>query len=82
MRYSTEENTGPNLAALLDAAQQEPVFIDRGQQEVAVLVSARDYERLSGNTARLFNEFCDTIADRAAARGLTEEKLEELLKDA
>ena len=36
----------------------------------------------SGNAARLFNDFCDTVADNAAARGLTEEKLEELLKDA
>ena len=82
MRYTTASDTDPKLAALLDAAQQEPVFIDRGQQEIAVLVSARDYDRLNGKAARAFNEFCDEIADRAAARGLTEEKLEELLKNA
>ncbi|MES2393610.1 MAG: type II toxin-antitoxin system prevent-host-death family antitoxin [Acidobacteriota bacterium] len=82
MRYPASSDADPKLAALIDAAQQEPVFINRDQQEVAVLVSARDYDRLSGKAAREFNDFCDAIADRAAARGLTEEKLEELLKHA
>jgi len=82
MRYNAASDTDPKLATLLDAAQAEPVFIERDQQEVAVLVSAREYDRLSGKAAREFNEFCDSIADRAAARGLTEEKLEELLKHA
>ena len=81
MRYTANTDAEPKLVALLDAAQREPVFIERDQQDVAVLVSARDYDLLSGNAARLFNEFCDTVADNAAARGLTEEKLEELLKD-
>jgi prevent-host-death family protein len=82
MRYNAASDTDPKLATLLDAAQAEPVFIERDQQEVAVLVSAREYDRLSGKAAREFNEFCDSIADRAAARGLTEEKLEEILKHA
>jgi prevent-host-death family protein len=79
MRYTAASDTEPKLAALLDAAQGEPVFIERGQQEVAVLLSVREYERLSGKAAREFNEFCDVIAGRAATRGLTEEKLDELL---
>jgi antitoxin Phd len=79
MRYTAASDTEPKLAALLDAAQGEPVFIERGQQEVAVLLSVREYERLSGKAAREFNEFCDVISGRAAARGLTEEKLDELL---
>lgn len=82
MRYTTDPDAEPKLATLLDAAQSEPVIIERDQQEVAVLLSAREYDRLSGKAAREFNEFCDSIADRAAARGLTEEKLEELLKHA
>jgi len=82
MRYTAASDTEPKLSALLDAAQREPVFIERDQQEVAVLVSARQYDRLSGKAAREFNAFCDAVAERAAARGLTEEKLEEILKDA
>jgi prevent-host-death family protein len=82
MRYTAASDADPKLTALLDAAQREPVFIERDRQPVAVLVSARDYDRLSGKAARAFNDFCDAVADRAAARGLTEAKLEELLKDA
>jgi prevent-host-death family protein len=83
VRYTAAaSDTETKFAALLDAAQREPVFIERDRQEVAVLVSARDYDRLSGKAAREFNALCDQIADEAAARGLTEEKLEEPLKDA
>ena len=77
MRYTT--NTEAKLETLVDAAQREPVIIERDRQEVAVLVSARDYDRLSGKTTREFLEFCDKMAAEAAANGLTEEKLEELL---
>jgi len=82
MRYNAASDTDTKLATLLDAAQAEPVFIERDQQEVAVLVSAREYDRLSGKATREFLDFCDSIADKAAARGLTEEKLEELLNNA
>ena len=82
MRYNAASDTDPKLDTLVDAAQAEPVFIERDQKEIAVLVSAREYDRLSGKATREFLEFCDSIADRAAARGLTEEKLEELLNNA
>ena len=80
LRYTTNPDT--ELAALLEAAQSEPVIIERDEQKVAVLLSARDYDRLTGKAAREFNAFCDAVAERAAARGLTEEKLEEILKGA
>ncbi len=82
MRYSAPSDTDPKLATLLDAAQKEPVFIERAEQEVAVLLSAREYNRLSGKATREFNDFCDAIARKAATRGLTEEKLDELLNHA
>jgi prevent-host-death family protein len=82
MRYTAASDTDPKLTSLVDAAQREPVFIQRDEQEVAVLVSARDYDRLSGKAAREFNALCDQIADEAAANGLTEEILEEILRDA
>jgi prevent-host-death family protein len=81
MRY-TASDTDAKLTTLLDTAQREPVFIERDQKEVAVILSARDYDRISGKASRAFNDFCDAVAERAAARGLTEEILEEILKDA
>lgn len=82
MRYNAASDTDPKLATLLDAAQAEPVFIERDQQEVAVLVSAREYDRLSGKATREFLDFCDKMADEAAANGLTEDKLQEILDHA
>jgi antitoxin Phd len=82
MRYATNSDTEPKLSALLDSAQREPVFIERDDQEVAVILSVRDYNRISGKATRDFLAFCDTIAEDAAAKGLTEKKLEELLSNA
>lgn len=82
MRYDTDIDTELKLVALLDAAQDEPVFIERNQEEVAVLVSAREYDRLRSSANLDFQQFCDTIADKAAANGLSESKLEELLNHA
>jgi prevent-host-death family protein len=82
MRYTTNTDTESKLTTLLDAAQSEPVIIERDQQEVAVILSARDYDRLSGKATREFLEFCDKMADEAAANGLTEEKLQEILTHA
>jgi antitoxin Phd len=36
------------LAALLDAAQREPVLIQRHNRDVAVIMSAEEYERIRG----------------------------------
>ena len=82
MRYSTNTDTESKLVALLDAAQDEPVFIERNQEEVAVLVSVQEYDRLRSAANLDFQQFCDTIADKAAAKGLTESRLEELLNHA
>jgi PHD/YefM family antitoxin component YafN of YafNO toxin-antitoxin module len=82
MRYTSQPELEPKLAALLDAAQQGPVFIESGQQEVAVLVSVREYALLRSSANLEFQEFCDSVSDKAAARGLTAAGLDRLLKDA
>src|SRR5271166_1739008 len=69
------------LAALLDAAQREPVMIRRQNRDVAVLLSPQEYDRLRALNTDGFQRFCDRISERAAARGLTEEKLTEILAD-
>ena len=67
--------------ALLDAAQREPVTIRRQNRDVAVLLSPEEYDRLRAFNTEEFERFCDRIAEQAAARGLTEEKLAEILAD-
>jgi prevent-host-death family protein len=67
------------LAALLDAAQREPVIIRRQKPEVAVILSRREYDRLRALNREEFQQFCDRVAGRAAARGLTRGNLVKLL---
>ena len=81
MRYVSATNAKQRLAALLDAAQREPVMIRRQNRDVAVLLSPQEYDRLRALNTDEFQRFCDRIGERAAARGMTEEKLAEILAD-
>lgn len=82
MRYVSATEAKQRFAAILDAAQREPVTIRRQSRDVAVVLSAEAYERLRTNNAIEFQRFCDQVAEKAAARGLTAEKLDEILADA
>ena len=75
MQYVSATEAKQRLAALLDAAQREPVMIRRQNRDVAVLLSPQQYERLRALNAAEFQSFCDRVANDAAARGMTEEKL-------
>lgn len=69
------------LGAVLDAAQREPVVIRRQDRDVAVILSMADYERMRSANIRAVLELRDEVAAEAAAAGLTEERLAQLLSD-
>ena len=79
MRYVSATEAKQALAAVLDAAQREPVVIRRQQRDVAVVLSMQDYERLTALNVEEFLRFCDRIGEQAKARSLTEQKLTEIL---
>jgi len=81
MRYVSATDAKQRLAALLDAAQREPVVIRRQNRDVAVLLSPQEYDRLRALNASEFQRFCDRVAEGTAARGLTQGKLAEILAD-
>lgn len=70
-----------NFAALLDQAQREPVLIQRHERDVAVLVSAEEYERMNMDRWAEFNRLSAIAAEQAKANGLTEEILAEILAE-
>lgn len=79
MRTVSATEAKQRLAAILDAAQHEPIMVRRQKREVAVVLSPREYERLRGLNLQELDQYCDRIAVQAAERGLTEEKLAEIL---
>jgi len=81
MRYVSATDAKQGFAEVLDAAQREPVTIQRQERDVAVVLSIAEYEKLTGLNVDEFQRFCDLVGERAAARGLTEEKLADLLAD-
>jgi len=81
MRSVSASDAKQRLAALLDAAQREPVLIRRQNRDVAVIMSAEQYERIRNLNTSEFQSFCDRVAGRAQARGLNQRVLNKLLKD-
>lgn len=79
MRTISATEAKQRFAALLDAAQREPVEIQRQERRAAILISPEEYDRLRGLAIADFERFCDRVGEKAVARGLTEEKLAALL---
>ena len=69
------------LNAIVDDAQREPVVIRREDRDVAIVLSMADYERLRAANVEELLSLQDDLSEKAAARGLTEERLNELLAD-
>jgi len=77
----SETEAKQRLAAIIDAAQREPVAICRQNRDVAVIMSAEAYDKIRGGYNDEFEPFCDRVCAQAKARGLTEGILAEILKD-
>lgn len=70
-----------NFAAILDQSQREPVRIQRHERDVAVLVSAEEYENFRRMRAENLIRLSDETARYAASQGMTEELLAQLLAE-
>ncbi len=69
-----------NFAAILDQAQREPVRIQRHDREVAVLISAEDFEALRRLRVQELIALTEESGRYAESQGMTDELLAELLR--
>lgn len=81
MRSVSATEAKQKFAELLDTAQREPVVIRRHDRDIAVVISAREYEQIRAANVAEFQHFCDDVAQKATERGMTPEILEEILSD-
>ena len=81
MKYVSATEAKQTFAAVIDKAQSEPVIIRKQNRDVAVIMSMEDYQRITRINIQEFQQFRENIGREAQERGLTEDKLNELLSD-
>lgn len=81
MHTYTESEAQNRFGELLDQLQQGPVRVLRQGQEAGFLISAEDYEIVRKARVERLLQTLQQSAERAEANGMTEEILQELLKD-
>ncbi len=77
MRVVTASEARQGLARVIEAAKSEPVLIQRQKRDVAVVMSAREYERLVNLNVAKCQRFCDQVGSAAEQAGMTEDKTDD-----
>ena len=80
MIYLSATEAKQNFAKFLDKAQKEPITIQRQEQDLVVVLSVLEYQRWTKLLKNEFQEFCDQVGKNAEAKGMTEERLKEILE--
>ena len=79
MIYLSATEVKQNFAEFLDQAQKEPVTIQGQEQDLVVVLSVVEYQKIKGLLKAEFQHFCDQVGKAAEAKDMTEEMLNEIL---
>ncbi|WP_069790881.1 type II toxin-antitoxin system Phd/YefM family antitoxin (plasmid) [Cyanobacterium sp. IPPAS B-1200] len=81
MRFISATEAKQTFGNVINQAQREPITIQKKNRDVAVIMSIEDYQRITRINLQEFQQFRTNIGNRALKKGLTEDKLQELLAD-
>ena len=79
MQFVSATQAKQSFGTIIDKAQREPIVIRKQKRDVAVIMSFEDYQRLTSATIQEFQLFRENLGDKAQNRGLTEDKLNDIL---
>lgn len=66
---------------VLESLAEDSVLLKRSEDDVAAVISIEDYDKLRRLKVEEFLTVCERVGRQAEARGLSEEKLAELLRN-
>lgn len=66
---------------VLESLADDSIVLKQGERDVAAVISIDDYEKLRRLKVEEFLSLCERVGQDAEARGLSEEKLAELLRN-
>ncbi|MFW8565433.1 type II toxin-antitoxin system Phd/YefM family antitoxin [Orrella sp. 11846] len=81
MQTFTANEAKTRFGELIDRVQREPIQVTRHNRVVGVMVSAEDYKAMRAFYANRLRHTLKQSAEEAVSKGLTEEKLKQLLSD-
>ena len=79
MQTFTANEAKTRFGELIDRVQREPIQVTRRNRVVGVMVSAEDYHAMRAFYADRLRHTLKESAAEAAAQGLTDDKLKQLL---
>ena len=79
MRFISATEAKQTFGNVINQAQREPIIIQKKNRDVAVIMSIENYQRITRINLQEFQQFRANIGNRALEKGLTEDKLQELL---